>query len=140
MVDLQLVDTSAWIEWLRDTGSPAAQLVGELRQDPRSVAVTQPVALEVRAGTRRANLPAINRILDNAVQLSVAPDEDFDVAGELYARSRDIGRPVRALMDCLIAAVAIRTSAVLVHQDRDFQTLSMVATELRTRSALTDKP
>ena len=138
MVDLTLVDTSAWIEWLRDTGSAAAAMVGELRADPQVVAVTQPVALEVRAGTRRANLRVVNRVLDDAVQLSVEPNEDFDVAAELYARTSDIGKPVRSLLDCVIAAVAIRTYAVLLHQDRDFDTLAAVAPDLRTRSGLPD--
>ncbi|MQA62725.1 MAG: PIN domain-containing protein [Actinophytocola sp.] len=138
MVELTLVDTSAWIEWLRDTGSVAAAMVGELRADPRVVAVTQPVALEVRAGTRRANLRAVNRVLDDAVQLSVEPNEDFDVAAELYARTRDIGKPVRSLRDCVIAAVAIRSGAVLLHCDRDFDTLAAVAPDLRAQSGLSE--
>lgn len=136
MVDLQLVDTSAWIEWFRDTGSVAAEMVGGLRADPHSVAVTQPIALEVRAGAAKRHLHAINRVLDDAVQLSVAPDLDFDTAADLYRACRDIGRPVRSLMDCLIAAVAIRTGATLVHQDRDFDTLAVIAADLRVRSGL----
>lgn len=127
-----LVDTSAWIEWFRDTDSPAARAVAKLRDDPTEIAVTQPVALEVRAGTRQANLHAVNRILDNAVQLSVDPNIDFEVAADLYLAARDIGKPVRSLMDCVIAAVAIRTGAVLVHQDRDFDTLADVAKDLNT--------
>lgn len=136
MVELRLVDTSAWIEWFRGTDSAAARLVAALRDDPHRIATTQPIGLEVRAGTRRSNLPAVNRVLDNAVQLSVQPEEDFDVAAELSIRCRESGRPVRALMDCLIAAVAIRTGAVLVHQDRDYQTLALVATQLRVESGL----
>lgn len=135
MVERHLVDTSAWIEWFRGTDSPAARLVAALRDEPHTIATTQPIAMEVRAGTKRSNLPAVNRILDNAVQLSVEAEEDFDVAAELFIRCHDVGRPVRALMDCLIAAVAIRTSAVLLHRDRDFETLALVASELRTRPA-----
>ncbi|UJW35702.1 PIN domain nuclease [Saccharothrix sp. AJ9571] len=131
MVDLHLIDTSAWIEWLRDTGSPAAEAVGELRKDPQRIAVTQPVAMEVRAGTKRKNLALVDRLLDNAVQLGVEPDLDFDTAGELYLRCREIGKPVRVLMDCLIASVALRTGAVLLHQDRDYDTMAAVAPDLR---------
>jgi predicted nucleic acid-binding protein len=39
-------------------------------------------------------------------------------------------------MDCLIAAVAIRTGAVLVHRDRDYEVLAAVARDLRTWSTL----
>ncbi|MGH3432571.1 MAG: type II toxin-antitoxin system VapC family toxin [Thermocrispum sp.] len=132
----QLVDTSAWIEWFRDTGSLAAQMVGELRADPHRVAVTQPIALEVRAGAARRRLPVVNRVLDDAVQLDVVPHLDFDVAAELFRACRDAGRPVRSLMDCLIAAVAVRTGAVLLHQDRDYDTLAAVAPDLRVLSGL----
>jgi predicted nucleic acid-binding protein len=104
--------------------------VAKLRDDPTEIAVTQPVALEVRAGTRQANLHAVNRILDNAVQLSVAAD--------LYLAARDIGKMVRSLTDCVIAAVAIRTGAILVHRDRDFDVLSSMANDLRTWPVLPD--
>jgi predicted nucleic acid-binding protein len=137
VVTLHLVDTSAWVEWFRDTDSTAARAVAKLRGDPAEIAVTQPVALEVRAGTRRANLPAVNRILDNAVQLSVDPNLDFEVASDLYLAARDTGKNVRSLTDCLIAAVAIRTGAILVHQDRDFDVLATIARDLHTRSGLT---
>lgn len=136
MVTLHLIDTSAWIEWFRDTHSAAALAVAKIREDPAEIAVTQPVALEVRAGTRRANLHAVDRILDNAVQLSVEPNIDFDVAADLYLAARDIGKTVRSLMDCVIAAVAIRTAAVLVHQDRDFDVLASIAKDLRTWDAM----
>jgi predicted nucleic acid-binding protein len=136
MVTSHLVDTSAWVEWFRNTDSPAARAVAKLREEPATIAVTQPIALEVRAGTRRANLPAVNRILDSAVQLSIAADIDFDVAGDLYLAARDNGKTVRSLMDCVTAAVAIRTGAVLVHQDRDFDVLAGIASDLRTWSSI----
>jgi predicted nucleic acid-binding protein len=138
VVTLHLVDTSAWVEWFRDTDSAAARAVAKLRDDPAEIAVSQPIALEVRAGTRPANLPVVNRILDNAVQLSVDPNIDFDVASDLYLAARESGKTIRSLMDCLIAAVAIRTGAVLVHQDRDFDVLAAIARDLRTWSALGD--
>ena len=35
---LHLVDTSAWVEWFRDTDSPAARVVAKLRGDPDEIA------------------------------------------------------------------------------------------------------
>lgn len=133
---LHLVDTSAWIEWFRDTDSVAAHAVAKLREDPAQLATTQPVAMEIRAGTRREHLHAVNRVLDGAVQLSIDPNLDFEAAGDLHLAARDTGKSVRSLMDCVIAAVAIRTGAVLVHQDRDFHVLSTIAQDLRTWSCL----
>jgi predicted nucleic acid-binding protein len=136
VVTLHLVDTSVWIEWFRKTESAACQAVRQLREEPSQIAVTQPIALEVRAGTRRIHLHAVNRVLDAGVQLSVAADIDFELATELYLAARDTGRKVRSLMDCVIAAVAIRTGAVLVHRDRDFEVLADIAIDLRTWSTL----
>lgn len=127
---VHLVDTSAWIEYLRGTGSAAHHAVAALRADPGSVAVTQPVVLELRAGASQANQPRLERIVSGAVQLDVDPHVDFDAAGDLHRAARAIGRPVRSTMDCVIAAVAIRRSAVLVHADRDYDTLAAVAREL----------
>jgi predicted nucleic acid-binding protein len=130
VVTAHLVDTSAWIEWLRDTGSTACRAVQQLREDPVSVAVTQPVQLEVRAGTPADALPRVDRLLGAAIQLDVDPRIDFDVAAGLYRATREAGHPVRSLMDCLIAAVAVRTGAIVVHQDRDFDSLAAVAADL----------
>src|SRR5438093_1565181 len=80
VVTFYLIDTSAWAEWFRGADSPAARAVARIRADPAEIAVTQPVALEVRAGTRRANPRAVDRIRENAVQLSVEPNIDFDAA------------------------------------------------------------
>jgi predicted nucleic acid-binding protein len=76
--------------------------------------VTQLVQLEVRAGTPTGALPRVDRLLGAAIQLDVDPRIDFDVAAGLYRATREAGRPVRSLMDCLIAAVAVRTGAIVV--------------------------
>ncbi len=69
-------------------------------------------------------------VLGAAIQLDVDPRIDFDVAAGLYRATREAGNPVRSLMDCLIAAVAVRTGAAVVHQDRDFDVLAAVAADL----------
>ena len=49
---------------------------------------------------------------------------DFENAAELYRTCRREGATVRRLIDCLIAAVAIRERATVLHNDRDFETLA----------------
>jgi predicted nucleic acid-binding protein len=44
------------------------------------------------------------------------------------------GYTVRKMLDCLIAVVAARTGATLVHRDRDFDVLAMALPDLRVRS------
>ena len=49
---------------------------------------------------------------------------DYDDAAALYRRCRRQGATIRSLLDCLIAAVAIRTGVPLLHIDRDFDALA----------------
>ena len=80
--------------------------------------------MELLAGVRgqrehatvRARLLALPR-------LSVRGLTDFEAAAELYRSCRARGATVRRLIDCLIAAVAIRENASVLHNDRDFETL-----------------
>jgi len=41
---------------------------------------------------------------------------------------------VRRLLDCLIAAVAVRTGATIVHRDLDFDVLAEALPQLSVRS------
>ena len=59
---------------------------------------------------------------------------DYDDAATLYRRCRQQGETVRKLIDCLIAAVAIRGGVPVLHNDRDFDVLAR-HTELQLDSA-----
>jgi predicted nucleic acid-binding protein len=131
MVDRYLIDSSAWIEFFRASGSPAHRYVKRLADEHYAVATTQPILLELRAGARSTARRGIEAIVSRALLLSVEVDVDFDEAADLYHAVRAAGHTVRSVMDCLIAAVAIRTEAVLVHQDRDFDRIAAVAGDLR---------
>lgn len=63
---------------------------------------------------------------------------DYAAAAELYRAVLLSGHTVRSSVDCLIAAVALRTGAVLVHRDRDFRRLGAVARDLRLLDTLDD--
>lgn len=115
-----LVDTSAWVEFLRGTGSETAL---RLRDRDEELAICDPVRLEVLAGARDdRHLASLQRLLDRATTLPTEPAR-YAVAGELYRTCRRRGRTVRSLFDCLIAAIAIAADIPVLHSDRDFDTL-----------------
>jgi len=119
---LILIDTSAWVEFLRDTGSPACQRVDQLLGE--EIAICDPVRMEVLAGARNEqHLLQLRRLLARA---SVLPTEpvDYDAAAALYRACRQQGQTVRKLIDCLIGAVAIRANVPILHVDSDFDTLA----------------
>ena len=117
-----LIDTSAWIEFLRDTGSPVCLLVDELLSE--EIAICDAVRMEVLAGARdEVHLMDLRRLLARAVMLPTDPT-DYENAAALYRRCRRQGETVRKLIDCLIASVAISAGASVLHQDADFDVLA----------------
>ena len=117
-----LVDTSAWVEFLRDTGSRTCEETDRLLE--AGAAVTEPVAMEVLAGARNdQHLRQLRGLLGRAQLLHCTP-KDFDTAALLYRTCRGNGATVRRLVDCLIGAVAIRTGSPVLYADRDFNVLA----------------
>ena len=87
----------------------------------------EPVVMEMLAGVPPRQVATAERALDAFRSLSIDEKRDFRAAGYLYARLRAEGRTVRGIMDCLIAHVAMCHEAVLVHTDRDFETIAAVS-------------
>ena len=117
-----LVDTSAWIEFLRNSGSPVCSLVNELLAS--EIAICNAVRMEVLAGARdESHLASLRRLLARTVIIPTLAT-DFEDAAVLYRRCRQRGETVRKLIDCLIASVAIRSGAPVLHKDADFDVLA----------------
>ena len=123
-----LIDTSAWVEFLRDTGSVVCDRVEALLES--DIATCDVVRMEVLAGARdERHLRSLQRLLARAVVLPMGP-ADYDDAATLYRTCRREGETVRKLIDCLISAVALRSDVPILHNDVDFDVLGR-HTELR---------
>ena len=127
-----LVDTSAWVEFLRDTGSPACVRVGRLLGT--DLATCDAVRMELLAGARNERHRRDLRSLIARAALVPLQPIDFDQAAALYRQCRRRGETVRVLMDCLIGALAIRADLPVLHCDGDFDALAR-HTPLRVHTA-----
>lgn len=117
-----LIDTSAWVEFLRDTGSPVCARVDELLEN--EFATCHPIRMEVLAGARDdRHLGQLRGLLARAVLLPTPPAH-YETAAALYRTCRRRGLTVRKLIDCLIATHAIDAGAELLQDDVDFQVLA----------------
>ena len=117
-----LIDTSAWIEFLRDTGSTVCNTVDDLLGG--DLAICDAISMEVLAGARNEqHLAQLRGLLARATLVPIIA-EDYDQAAALYRTCRRNGETVRKLIDCLIAAVAIRANAPVLHADTDFAALA----------------
>ncbi|WP_281965282.1 type II toxin-antitoxin system VapC family toxin [Serinicoccus marinus] len=122
-----LADTSAWVEYDRATGSPVDERMAELIASGSSLAVTEPVIMEVLAGARSAaREDDLRRLLLSVTLLPVEPVADFDAAARIYRRCQESGVTPRGLLDCLIAAVGWRHGASLLAHDVDLDRVAGV--------------
>jgi len=131
-----LVDTSAWVEYFRRTGSRADDEVTRMvERDEPTAGITEPVLMELLAGARDTeNFRRIERITDAMPLLEVYPPCDFGEAGSLFLTLRRKGKTIRSMTDCIIASVAWRLEATLVHADRDFDVIAGHYPELKVMS------
>jgi predicted nucleic acid-binding protein len=120
-----LADTSAWVEYLRATGSPAHLRLRELIAGEGELATTEVVVMELLAGaTTTERVTQLRRLLGRFDVLAIQGLADYEAAAELYRRCRARGETVRKLTDCLIAAVAVRSGATVLHRDHDFEVIA----------------
>ncbi len=119
-----LVDTSVWVEYLRDTGSRACIRLDGLLAERSELAVTDAVRLEVLAGARDDIYERkLKRLLARAIILPTYPSH-YDYAAVVYRSCRRKGETIRKLLDCLIAAVAIQSGVPVLHADGDFDVMA----------------
>lgn len=122
---MNLVDTSVWIEVLRDA-------TGVKREAFREAMAGEPVAIshlteyELLAGSRdQADWRLLASYLDDQLYLSLA-DESWRDAARIYFDLRRRGLTISGAVDCAIAQLALDHDALLVHRDRDFQAIAEV--------------
>jgi predicted nucleic acid-binding protein len=120
-----LADTSAWVEYLRATGSLVHLRLRKLIADEGELATTEVVMMELLAGEASPEgVRRLRRLLGRFDVLAVEGLADYEAAAELYRRCRAAGETVRKPTDCLIAAVAVRHGAALLHRDHDFEVIA----------------
>lgn len=123
-----LVDTSAWIEYLRGTGSPHNLWLRKAIHAQTPLAWTDPILYELTAGAGSAQrAEELRSLLLRGPMLAVAGLQDWEDAAQLYRAARSRGLTVRSSIDGLIAVVALRTKSSLLTVDRDFHALAEVS-------------
>lgn len=134
-----LVDSSAWVEYDRKTGSRVDRRLAELIETDGPLAVCDPVIMEVLAGARTdARESELRRLLLRFGLLTFDVPADFDGAVRIYRRCRSEGVTPRGLTDCMIAAVAWRHRASILARDIDMSRIAdVVGIQLDPASALT---
>ena len=125
-----LVDSSVWISFFRDPESQLGQRFAALVSDGASdVTGCPPVRMELMMEQQDFRRRRIMRIYDGFVSTNIV-EEDFELAAELYRAVQRRGHTIRSQLDCVIAAIAVRQGATLVHNDVDFDRMAELVSDL----------
>lgn len=120
-----IVDTSAWIEYLRRTESPFDLCLDDAVRAGNPVATPAPVVMELLAGCRNETEQRDLLKLLGRFEIMV-PDSlgHFQSAARIYRTCQRAGRTIRSLVDCLVAAAAVDARRPLLARNRDFDTIA----------------
>ena len=123
-----LVDTSAWVEYLRGTGSQCNSWIREAILADQPLGWSEPILYELTAGARSSRRAGeLRALLLRGPMLAVEGLQDWEDAAQLYRSARSKGLTVRSSIDCLIAAVALRTGSSVLALNSDFEALACVS-------------
>jgi len=119
-----VADSSAWIELLRGTESPAHRTLRRLLQEDAPVATTEMVAGEILAGARDdLDHVRLRRELMATRFIPLGGFEGFERAARLVRECRAL-RITASLTDCLVAVPAVAAGAAVLHADADFDRIA----------------
>lgn len=120
-----VVDTSAWVELLRNTGSRVHVALRRRIHERVELAVTEVVVAEVLAGaSSERERHELRSMLLGFPLLPLWGLDAYEAAADLFRSCRAAGDPIRHLTDCLVAIPTIEAGATLLGVDRDFETLA----------------
>jgi predicted nucleic acid-binding protein len=130
---LILVDTSAWIDFLSGSDTPAAAALDGLIDRQVPFGLTEIILQELLQGVPSED--DFDRLYSYLrTQRLFGPTnglESHSEAARIYFRCLRKGITVRSTIDCLIAQVAIENDLLLLHSDRDYPQISRAIPELR---------
>jgi predicted nucleic acid-binding protein len=126
------VDTSIWVDLLRDsTGQRRTAL--ETFVDPADVVLTRFTQLELLQGCRDdREWGLLSSYLEDQEYAPIGRDT-WGSAARIFFEMRRAGRTVASPIDCCIAELALEHRLLLLHRDRDFETIARARPALRQR-------
>ncbi len=128
-----LVDTSVWVGYLRGDERPAVARLEALLERGVPVAVTSIVAQELLQGVDTPEaFERLERYLASQRRVELSdPWLGAVEAARIFGACRAAGFTICSTLDCLIARIAIEHGIPLLHDDRDFEDIARVVSELR---------
>jgi predicted nucleic acid-binding protein len=119
-----IVDTSVWIEFFAASGSTADRWLTDRIGADLPITVPEVVMMELLTGTTDESKAVLRRQRLRRFDIEpLAPIRDSEDAAAIHRRCRRGGDTIRNLIDCQVAATALRLDVPVAHRDRDFEVI-----------------
>lgn len=120
-----IVDTSVWVEVLRDKKGKGVKLFRERIGDENCV-FTRFTQLELLQGAKNElEWRQLDDYLSTQYYLETT-ENTWREAARIYFELRRKGITISSPVDCCIAQIAIEVQALLLHRDRDFEKIARI--------------
>ena len=121
-----LVDTSVWIEVLKDKTGKTVRAFRDRTEDD-VIVFCRFVQLELLQGAKdELEWNRLDEYLETQYYLETG-ENSWRNAARIFFDLRKAGITVRSPIDCCIACIAMEVRALLLHRDRDFQRIAEIA-------------
>ncbi len=130
---MYLVDTSVWIDYLRENNTAAVSAFEQILDQDIAFGITGLIYQEVLQGadSMRDFETLENHLGTQRFFHAQDPVQTYREAAIMYFKCRKKGIKIRSTNDCLIARIAIEYDLSLLHSDQDFTRLAEVVPELK---------
>jgi len=130
---MYLADTSVWVDYLRGANTPQVRTLKKLLGGEEIVGVAPIILQEIlQGGDSDERFEKWRKYFAGlCCYIPADPVESHLAAARLYRACRRAGKTPRSSNDCLIARIAVEHRLILLHDDRDFDSIAAVISELR---------
>ena len=130
---MYLVDTSVWIDFLREKNNAATKMFTLVQEQDLPFGITGIIYQEILQGAAsKKDFDAINEVLSTQRFFHAKDEiETYAAAANIYSTCRRKGITIRSSIDCLIAQICIEHNLVLIHNDADFKRIQSIVPDLK---------
>ncbi len=120
-----LIDTSAWIPFFRNSPHSSSDALEALLREHETY-LSRFTQTELLQGCRnKQEWQQLSSYLNGQNYIEMQ-DSSWVEAARIYYDLRRVGYTVRSIIDCCIAQLALEHDQILVHCDRDFESIARV--------------
>ena len=120
-----LIDTSVWVEVLRDKSGRIVNVFRE-RVGEEIIAFSRFTQLELLQGAKNElEWQQLDNYLSTQYYFETTEDTWRDAA-RIYYELRKSGITINSPIDCCIAQLAIEVQVLLLHRDKDFEKIATI--------------